>query len=165
MSPLRPLHFCLTMPRQHTPSDPGNRTRCGFSIAEVMMAVAIMSLAISTSLTTMQRSFMSLDSARNLTLAAQIMQSELESMRLNPWTVISTYPAGPTTLTIDSSFTGNAAIAQRFTLTRQVSTIRTGMREITLTVSWNSFDGRTLSRSFTTYYGQDGLYDFFSNSI
>ncbi len=136
----------------------------GFTIAEVMMAVAIMSLAITTSLTTMQRTFMSLDSARNITLAAQILQSELESMRLSPWETIRDYPAGPTTLTIDTGFTGNAAIADRFTLTRQVSTIRTGMRQITLTVSWTAFDGRELSRSFTTYYGENGLYDFFSNS-
>ena len=136
----------------------------GFSIAEVTMAVTIMSLAISTSLTTMQRSFMSLDSARNITLASQIMQSELESMRLNPWSTISGYPAGPTTLSIDSAFTGNAAVANRFTLTRQVATIRTGLRQITLTVSWNSFDGRAMSRFYVTYYGENGLYDYFSNS-
>lgn len=128
------------------------------------MSVAIMALAITTSLTTMQRSFMSLDSARNITLASQIMQSELESMRLNPWATINGYPDGPTTLTIDSAFTGNAAIANRFTLTREVATIRTGLRQITLTVSWNSFDGRAMSRSYITYYGESGLYDYFSNS-
>ena len=129
-----------------------------------MMAAAIMSLAIATSITTMQRAFLALDTARNVTLAGQIMQSELEKMRLKDWTTVSGYDTGPTTLTIDTSFTSNAAIGSRFTLTRQVATVHTDMRQITFTVSWHSYDARALSRSYTTYYGKNGLYDYFYNS-
>jgi prepilin-type N-terminal cleavage/methylation domain-containing protein len=154
----------VASPHRLSPGRQGRGARRGFTIAEVMMSVAIMSLAITTSLTTMQRSFMSLDSARNITLAAHIMQAEFESMRLNPWETIRDYPQ-MATLTIDSEFTNNPAIADRFILTRQAITIREGMRQITLTVSWTSFDGRALSRYYTTYYGENGLYDYFFNSF
>lgn len=144
---------------------PRRTARRGFTIAEVMMAAAIMALAISTSITTMQRAFLSLDAARNVTLASHIMQSEMERMRLRDWSIIDAYPSTETTLTIDPSFTGNAGIANRFTLSRSVSTIRPGMKQITLRVSWRGYDGRQQSRFYTTYYGQNGLYDYFYNSF
>lgn len=97
------------------------------------------------------------------------MESELERMRMRDWSVIGAYPTATTTLTIDPNFTSNSYVGNRFTLVRDVAVIATGttagMRQITLTVSWNSYDRRNLSRSYTTYYGQNGLYDYFYNSI
>jgi hypothetical protein len=114
----------------------------------------------------MQRAFLALDSARNVTLAAQIMQSEFEKMRLKNWDTINAYDVAPTvtTLTIDSSFTSNSAIGNRFTLTRTVSLVHTDMKQVTLSISWRGYDGRTITRSYSTYYGKNGLYDFFYNS-
>jgi hypothetical protein len=40
-----------------------------------------------------------------------------------------------------------------------------GMRRIKLTVTWRNYDGRYLSRSYTAYYGQNGLYDYYFNSL
>lgn len=128
------------------------------------MAGAIMALAITTSITAMQQAFLSLDSARNVTIAGQILQTELERMRLKDWSTVDAYPTATTTLTIDSSFTDNPAIGNRFTLTRTVSAVRSGLKEITFTVGWQSYNGRAQSRSFVTYYGQNGLYDYFYNS-
>ena len=54
----------------------------GPAIAEVMMAAAVMALVITTSITTMQRTFLAIDVARGTSYAAQIMQSEFEKMRL-----------------------------------------------------------------------------------
>lgn len=136
----------------------------GFTIVEVMVAAGVMALAITTSITTMQSAFLALDSARNITLAGQIMQGEFEKMRLKDWATISTYAAGPTTLTIDSTFTSNAAIGNRFTLQRTVSDVNADMKQITLTTTWRGFDARPHSRFYTTYYGRNGLYDFFYNS-
>jgi Tfp pilus assembly protein PilV len=136
----------------------------GFTIVEVMMAATVMALAITTSITTMQRAFVSLDSARNLTIAGQVMQGEIEKMRLKDWATVDAYPAGPTNLTVDGVFTGNSAIGNRFTMTRTVTTPQTDMKEITLTVSWRSYDGRVISRSYTTCYCRYGMYDYFFNN-
>jgi len=143
---------------------PSRGRRRGFTIAEVMVAAGVMALAITTAITTMQRAFLALDSARNITLAGQIMQGELEKMRLKDWATIAAYAAGPTTLTIDSTFTSNAAIGNRFTLQRTVADVNSDMKQITLTITWRGYDARPYSRFYTTYYGRNGLYDFFYNS-
>ncbi len=140
-----------------------------------MMAAIVMAFAITTSITTMQRGFLSLDTARSITIAGQIMQSEFEKMRLQPWSTINAYSASETAVpydaahpeyfSIDPCFTSNAFIGNRFTLARTVTLVRTGMKQITLTVTWSSYDGRAISRSYSSYYGQNGLYDYFYNSL
>ena len=134
-----------------------------FTLVEVMMAVAVLALAITTSITTLQRAFLMLDSARNLETASRIMQCELEKERLLPWSQVNDadYRA-----TIDSAFTGNPAIAGRFALTRTTATVANRankLLQITLTVTWRNYDGRTQQRSQTTYYGNGGLYTYFTS--
>ncbi|MEY4925491.1 MAG: hypothetical protein RL598_2010 [Verrucomicrobiota bacterium] len=141
------------------------KTNSGFTILEVMMAAIVMALAITTSITTMQRGFLTLDTARNTTIAGQIMQSEFEKMRLASWTTVDAYASSTDPLAVDSSFTANAYVGTRFTMARTVTLIRTGMKQITLTVTWRNYDGRFISRSYSSYYGQNGLYDYFYNSI
>jgi len=138
-------------------------SRGGFTVAEAMMAAAVMALAITTSITTMQRAFLVVDVARGTSYAAQIMQTEFEKMRLLDYTTVSGYSSTPTAVTIDSSFTSNSYIGNRFTMTRTATTVHTGMIQITLTISWKTYDGRTISRSYTTYYGKNGLYDYISS--
>jgi hypothetical protein len=129
-----------------------------------MVAAGVMAIVLASSVTTMQSAFLALDAARNVTSAGQIMQSEFEKMRLKDWATISAYTAGPVEVTIDSSFTSNPAIGNRFTLTRSVAEVHTDMKSITLTIAWKSYDGRPYSRSYQTYYGRNGLYDYFYNS-
>lgn len=126
------------------------------------MSAAILALAIGTSITTLQRAFLSLDTARNLTLAGQIMANEMEKMRMSDWTTVSGYPTGPTTVTVDSSFTSNPTIATRLALSRSVSTVggNANMLQLTYTITWNSYDRRTISRSNTTYYSRYGIYGY-----
>lgn len=147
-----------------SPQRRGRSKQGGFTIVEVMMAAIVLAFSITTAITVMQRGFVSLDTARNITIAGQIMQSEFEKMRIEPWATIEAYPASTDPLAIDSSFTSNAFIGNRFTMRRDVTDIRTGlMRQVTLTISWTSYDGRTLSRSYSSYYGKNGLYDYFYN--
>ena len=130
------------------------------------MAAIVMAFAITTSITVMQRAFLAVDAARGVSYAAQIMQSELEKMRLLNWaTVTARYPTSATPVAVDSSFTSNTFIGNRFTMTGVGEQMHTNtMLKITLTISWKSYDGRTLSRSMVTYYGQHGLYDYVLSS-
>jgi Tfp pilus assembly protein PilV len=160
-------HLSVPAPGRRRPAAP-LRGCTAFTIVEVMFAAAVMALAITTSITTMQHAFQALDTARKITLASQIMQSEFERMRLENWGEVNAYaPTEDITATINakfSSFENAAAVTKSFTLTRSVSNINADMRQITLTAAWRSFDGRLSSRSYTTYYGKDGLYDYFYNS-
>ena len=145
----------------------------GFTIIEVAMATFVMAFGISTSIIALQMGFKAINVARDETLASQIMQSEIERLRLWPWS--KTTPTGvvdsiaelPATETVPlaTTFVSNAAITSRFSVTRTVSndpsdTTR-NVRYITVAVTWKSYDGRTHSRNFTTLYAKDGLYDYY----
>jgi Tfp pilus assembly protein PilV len=132
-----------------------------FTIAEVAIAVMVLAMTITTSISALQRAFLDLDTARNLEVAGNMLQCEMEKERLFNWAQASDGTYQPV---IDTAFVRNPAIAGRFTLARAVVPL-TGhsglVVQITLTVRWRSCDGRSLSRSYTTYYGQGGLYAYF----
>ena len=134
------------------------RTRA-FTLVELAMAVIILALALTTSLTAMQSAFLQFDTARNLEIAANILQCEMEKQRLMSWTAINNAGYVPV---IDPSFARNPAIGGRFTLSRTVAAVagHSGqMVQITLTVSWRSYDGRSVARSYTTKSTPGGLYE------
>lgn len=132
-----------------------------FTLVEVAMAVIVLALALTTSLSAMQRAFLQFDTARNLEIAANILQAEMEKQRLLTWTQVNDATYVPV---IDSSFMSNPAIGGRFTLSRTVAAVAghsAQMVQITLTVRWRGYDGRSLARSYTTYCTQGGLRDYF----
>ena len=103
---------------------PQKKTRqAAFTILEVMLAAIVMAFAITTSITTMQRAFLALDTARNITQANQIMQSEIERMRLQDWSIVNAYSSTATTVTIDSSYTNNVFIGSRYRLSRTATDV------------------------------------------
>ncbi len=136
----------------------------GFTIAEVSLAVIVLAMGITTAITAMQRAFLALDTARNLEFAGAIMQCEMEKERLFTFAQASNAAYAPT---IDATFLSSPAIAGRFTLSRAI-TVLSGhsgqMLQITLTARWRSYDGRSIARSYTTYYLQNGLNDYLYNN-
>ncbi len=123
------------------------------------MAVFILALALTTSLAALQRAFLQLDTARNLEIAANMLQCEMEKERLFTWAQASNASYAPV---IDPSFARNPAIGGRFTLSRALASVHSGqVVQITLTVTWHGYDGRSLARSYTSYYTQGGLYAYF----
>lgn len=163
------MHAPAPTPHFRTQVGPKKRKPTqAFTVLEVMLAAFIMAVAIATSITTMQRAFLSIDTARNMTLAGQIMQHELEKVRLKDWATVSTY-TNDADMTIDTAFTSSTYIAnlianRGLTLAREVSTPETDLIELRFTVTWRNYDGRELSRSYVTYYARYGMYDFFYNS-
>ena len=127
------------------------------------MAVLVLALALTTSITAMQHAFLQFDTARNLEITANILQCEMEKERLFPWAQASNATYVPV---IDPSFARNPAISGRFTLSRSVATLAAHsgqVLQITLTVTWRGYNGRSLSRNYTSYYTQGGLYAYFYN--
>ncbi len=169
---MRPPRFT---PRRRTAADRGTG---GFTILEVALAAAILALGIVTSLTTLQFGMRQVDTARSMTLAGQIMQSEMEILRLQNWSQIvalqnaQASPTTPATVNTANSITSGSstpldatltAIANRFTCTRLVENVsgKTDMKQITLVVTWNGVDGRGHSLRFQTRYAKNGLSDYF----
>jgi prepilin-type N-terminal cleavage/methylation domain-containing protein len=137
-----------------------SQVRRAFTLPEVALAMIVLALGITTAITALQRAFLNLDTARNLQVAAGILQCEFEKERLFSWTQVSDGTYQPT---IDASFLRNPAVAGRFTLMRTLAAVpqRSGqVVQVTLTVRWRSYDGRSLTRSYTTYFCQGGLYNY-----
>ena len=165
-------------PARHVPRARVPASARAFTIMEVMMATFVLALGIVTCITALQYGMRQVDTARNMTLAGQIMQSEMEVLRLQNWAQISaleTAQASPTTpTTIDPATTITSgtsttldarltAIANRFVCTRLVESIsgKADMKIVTLRVSWSGVDGRAHDLVFQTRYAKNGLSDYF----
>lgn len=152
--------------------------RAGFTILEVAMAAFVLAFGIATSLTAIQHGMRQIDTARSMTLAGQIVQSEIEILRLQNWAQIvglqaaQASAATPTTIDPATTITSGSAttldttlanIANRFECTRLIEDIsgRANIKRITLTVTWEGIDGRAHNLSFQTRYARNGLSDYF----
>lgn len=156
-----PLNARRSFPR-------GNR---GFTIMEVAMASFIMAFGIGSSIVAMQSAFKSLDVARDTTLASQILQSEIERLRLMAWSNTGTAAVDSIVelpesqaVNLSTMFSSSAALEKKFDVVRKVEVDEdrpTEVRYITISVQWRSYDGRTHNRSFRSMYAKNGLYDYY----
>lgn len=175
---------CTTLGRR-----PTKRDRRAFTLVEVMLSSFVMVFGIASAIIVLQSGFKAIDNSRSTTLAAQIMQSEMERIRLLPWdtsTVVldaggqpvlkdgtpvlkpavvrlpakeeiditTLFPAGDTT----------TRLARRFNVIRTSEDIsgRVGeMKTITIHVTWRGIDGIVRTRTSSTQYSKNGLYDYY----
>ena len=135
------------------------RSSPGFSIVEVMLAGFVLALAIAGAITTLQRGFQALDTARYYNYASQVMQSELERLRLYNWDQLQTLQnAG--TATIDAKAVAGVT-AGTFSCARTIRDVKTDMKEIELVSTWSGHDARSHRARLVTRYSKSGLYDYF----
>jgi len=126
------------------------------TIIEVMMGALVLVLVFISTFTVIQRGFEMIDVARNTGLAGQILQSEIEDIRLKNW---ASLPAnGTATIQLPSAF---SAVASRFAATRTVSSVTTDMKKVTVEVTWTAYTGRRHTRRYETYYTKGGLNDYY----
>jgi Tfp pilus assembly protein PilV len=154
------------------------RSDSGFTIVEVSMATFVMAFGIATSIVAMQAGFKTIDVARGTTIASQILQSEMERLRLKSWTDMTAMatatdttapfptgsPAGVEMFDGAANFTTSTDVAGKFIVTRTVvadSTRPSDVYNITISVTWQTITGRTLTRSFKSMYAKNGLYDYY----
>jgi hypothetical protein len=167
-------------PAPFTPSARAHRRRAdsGFTILEVAMSAFVMAFGIATSIVAMQTGFKSIDLARGTTMASQIMQSEMERLRLMSWTTMTALstatdtvapapagsPAGVEKFDGAAYFSTNPDVAGKYIITRTVAADSTRPSEvlnITISVQWTGYDGRSHTRSFRSMYAKNGLYDYY----
>lgn len=130
----------------------------GFTLVEVMVAAVVLVLAITTAITTLQRGFQALDTARHTTHASQIMQSELERLRLKNWAQLQDLQSsGDTTVPVAAV----RGATSNFTCERHIADLKADMKEVTLVARWHGYDGRPHALRYVTRYGKTGLYDYF----
>jgi type II secretory pathway pseudopilin PulG len=150
------------------------KSRAAFTLVEVMMAFTILIAGICGGLTSLQSGFKAVDSARCSTLAAQIMQSRIEQLRLLNWTAINNpdpvtgYYGENRNVPVDGLVPASAAdIAARFKLKQTILATtdgRSGIVNVNLEVEWTGLGNIFHKRSFVTRYSENGLYDYYFSS-
>lgn len=142
------------------------------------MSSFVMAFGIATSIVAMQTGFKSIDVARGTTIASQILQSEMERLRLMSWTAMTALstatdtvapipagsPAGVEKFDGATYFSTNPDVAGKYIITRTVepdSSRSTDVMNITISVQWTGYDGRSHTRSFRSMYAKNGLYDYY----
>jgi len=138
------------------------RPRWAFSLVEVSIAVGVLGLTVASSLVAMRVGFAMIETARDGTLASQILQSEMENLRLKLWDEIRDLKTGP--FDMEASFLATPSAA-RFVCARIVDVPNTNIRQITLEVTWTSMNGRSHDRRYVTYFSKEGLNDYYYRAI
>ena len=130
-----------------------NRHRIrAFTIVEVMVAATVLLFGIVSAITVYQRGFQALDTSRKLSAASQLMQSEMERLRLMSWDQLETLQqSGNTTVEMSG--------AKPFSCVREIRDVKTNMKQITLATVWRGYDGREHVARLITRYGRTGLND------
>ena len=125
----------------------------GFTIVEVMTSMAYAAV-IMTSLALMLNSgFFVSTNNRDLSYSQNAMREQLETLRRTSFDTIVALPASSTftnaQLTKLPSGVGTMAVASGFDTTN--------IKKITLSVSWSSRRGQTLTSQMTTYISRQGI--------
>lgn len=139
--------------------------QAGFTIVEVAIAGTILVFALCSCFGVMSMSFKMLDNARTSTLAAQVMQSEIERLRLLNWSDLNSIVSStPATVNVTTVFSSDSQMAKRFSATRVITPTvgrETTMMDIQVFVTWRGLNGKDYTRSFKTKYSKNGLNDYF----
>ncbi|MFA6287638.1 MAG: prepilin-type N-terminal cleavage/methylation domain-containing protein [Opitutaceae bacterium] len=149
-------------PHSTRPSAKRGFPRRAFTLIEVMLASVVLLFGITSAILVLQRGLQSIDTARNTTNASQIMQSELERLRLKSWAQIQALQDANSTAVAVPAVSGMANTT--ITCTRTIRDLKTDMKEITLVATWRGYDGLSHTLRLITRYGKSGLYDYFYTS-
>lgn len=134
------------------------RQAAGFTLTEVLIAMTILLMVFLSSLAALNIGFKMLDEARASTLASQILQSEIENLRLRNWPDIVSLPeTEPFVVEVDPALTNFPT----FTCQRSIYAVRDGLKQAVVTVAWKSLSGQSRTRRYTTYIARDGMYDYY----
>ena len=139
--------------------------RSGFTIAEVLIAMAIAGIVGVSLYAGLARSFSALQGSRHSLRATQILTEKLEVIRLYNWTQINTAGFVPSTFTeyYQPATNSSPGITYTGTITitgANVSSAYTNtMRKAVVQVTWVS-SGITLTQSMETLISQNGVQNY-----
>ncbi len=128
-----------------------------FTLIEVCIAMTILGLTIASSIVALRIGFGMMESARDNTLASQILQSEVENLRLKNWQKLKELQDGP--FQMEETFQETAA--GRFSCQQVVDEPKSGLLRVRLQVTWDASLGPTRTLQYVTYFSQEGLNDYY----
>jgi prepilin-type N-terminal cleavage/methylation domain-containing protein len=146
----------------------GKHPRGGFTLVEVMIGVFIFAMVIAGGLITVSKGFELVDNARHHTRASQILQSEIELLRTRPWKTLKGEDSSSLSTQfkqqIEAQFSDGSYAAYTGDANNPptvVADFSTTPAEVTVSVSWRNRLGRLYTKSYTTYFTEGGVNDYY----
>jgi hypothetical protein len=135
---------------------------------EAALAATVMALTITGMIGVIESGSQMLDLSRKQTIAAQILQDEINQLRLQSWSTLTSGPTAiPSTLSpVGAPFTVSSVFAYaggNFTcqyMANQITDLggtSIPVLQVTFVVSWTGISGRSYSRTSTTLVSKNGL--------
>ncbi|WPJ94516.1 prepilin-type N-terminal cleavage/methylation domain-containing protein [Coraliomargarita algicola] len=131
-------------------------SRChGFTLVEVVVALSIMAIALSSSALCLRMGMIQYDSARSASYATQILQDEAESLRLENWTFVESLPT-------QASFAQSLSQDSKFSFYRQVAQAGPDdeIVNVWLIANWTGLKGEMHEIKLLMKYAKNGTYDY-----
>jgi len=139
------------------------RRQRAFTLVEVMVAMTVLILVFVSSVSAITIGFRVMEDARMNTMASQILQSEMENIRLKNWLQIEDLQLNNGAFTVESSL-GTDRFNQ-FSCTRTITDVNAELKNVEVALTWTSMDGRLHDRRYMTTVGKNGLNDYFYRSL
>ncbi len=134
----------------------------GFTLAEVVVGFAVLGLVVASVFSVMGQGVAVVEISRDYARVSQIMQSEMETLRMKKWAEIQDLPAEGD-FDPDTRFTD--LVGDRYTCTRLVDSTRDGQVRVRVRVDWKDNGGRSHQREFMTLITKEGLNDYYYRTI
>ena len=109
----------------------------------------------------MQLGLALVENSRHNTMATQVLQSEMESLRSMDWVTFSDL-SSPASFTPQGHF--DTAQLDDYTFARTIEDVKTNHKLLTLDVYWTDGRGMEHNRRVLTYVTKEGLNDIFNES-
>jgi hypothetical protein len=136
------------------------RLSAAFTLVEVMAASCVLMLGLGGVVMSVKTSLTTISHARYLGAASQIMQSEIERLRLCNWEQLGEIQnSADQTVPVPDMPKGS-----NMNCVRTIRDLRDGLKEITVETRWGGQGGRAFSARLVTRYARNGLNDYFYTS-
>jgi len=133
-------------------------------LIEVIIAILVLGAVVATTIMAMRTGFSMIQLARDNTMASQILQSEMENLRLMRWQHLSQLEAEEE-FQVGDDF--DPSLAERYRATRRVIEIegRDEILEVELAIEWTALSGAEHRRVYRTTFTRYGLNDYYYRAL
>lgn len=131
--------------------------RSGFTLVEVLVGTLLIAILFTAAYGSYFVGLKMVDESRQEVRAAQIIQSEMEALRTMNWADLGMLASDY--ITPKGEFVSK--FADEFTVYRQIDTVNSIQKQVTIWVFWENGSGQDTFRRFTLVYTKNGLNDYY----
>lgn len=139
----------------------------GLTLIEILMGLMIMTLVAFASIKTLDAGFRMTQTSRDNTVVSQILQSEMERLRLMNWpTLMEQMPdEGQLSEAIDLAALVSPKYVNRYQLQREMILENPDLMRVRLQVRWTGVNRQETQREYFSFIARNGLSDYYYGAL